>query len=50
MTACNAQKHGDWMELGSADEQKPAKDELLKRGTFHSDNPVGGWYGLKTRA
>lgn len=24
-------QHGDWMELGSADEQKPAK-ELLKHG------------------
>lgn len=23
-------KHGDWMELGSADEQKPAKKGLLK--------------------
>ena len=23
-------KHGDWMELGSADEQKPAKDETVE--------------------
>ncbi len=25
-------KHGDWMELGSADEQKPQKKERSKRG------------------
>jgi hypothetical protein len=25
-------KHGDWMELGGADEQKPANEAALKRG------------------
>lgn len=40
-------KHGDWMELGSADEQKPAKDETVEAWARSDKNPVGGWYGLK---
>lgn len=40
-------KHGDWMELGSADEQKPAKDGTVEAWGRSKDNPVGGWYGLK---
>ena len=40
-------KHGDWMELGSADEQKPAKDGTVEAWARSSKNPVGGWYGLK---
>lgn len=40
-------KHGDWMELGSADEQKPAKDGTVEAWGRSADNPVGGWYGLK---
>jgi hypothetical protein len=39
--------HGDWMELGSADEQKPAKDETVEAWARSSKNPLGGWYGLK---
>jgi hypothetical protein len=39
--------HGDWMELGSADEQKPAKDGTVEDWGRSSDNPIGGWYGLK---
>lgn len=39
--------HGDWMELGSADEQKPAKEGTVEAWARSSDNPVGGWYGLK---
>jgi hypothetical protein len=39
--------HGDWMELGSADEQKPAKDGTVEAWGRSPDNPVGGWYGLK---
>ena len=39
--------HGDWMELGSADEQKPAKDGTVEAWGRSTDNPVGGWYGLK---
>ncbi len=40
-------KHGDWMELGSADEQKPAKDGTVEAWGRSPDNPAGGWYGLK---
>ena len=39
--------HGDWMELGSADEQKPAKDGTVEAWGRSPENPVGGWYGLK---
>ncbi|MCD9025012.1 DUF6855 family protein [Cohnella silvisoli] len=39
--------HGDWMELGSADEQKPAKEGTVEAWGRSPDNPVGGWYGLK---
>ena len=39
--------HGDWMELGSADEQKPAKEGTVEAWGRSEDNPVGGWYGLK---
>ncbi|MEA2828434.1 MAG: hypothetical protein QOG43_2873 [Actinomycetota bacterium] len=39
--------HGDWMELGSADENKPAKDGTLEAWARAADNPVGGWYGLR---
>ena len=40
-------KHGDWMDLGSADEQKPAKDGTVEFWGRSEDNPNGGWYGLK---
>jgi len=40
-------KKGDWMELGSADEQKPAKDGTVEAWARSPKNPVGGWYGLK---
>lgn len=39
--------HGDWMPLGSADEQKPAGDGTVEAWGRAPDNPVGGWYGLK---
>ena len=39
--------HGDWMDLGSADEQKPAKDGTVEAWGRSDDNPIGGWYGLK---
>ncbi len=39
--------HGAWMELGSADEQKPAKAGTVEAWGRAPDNPVGGWYGLK---
>ena len=40
-------KHGDWMELGGADEQKPAKEGSVEAWGRSEKNPVGGWYGLK---
>ena len=39
--------HGDWMPLGSADEGKPAAEGTVEAWARASDNPVGGWYGLK---
>lgn len=39
--------HGDWMPLGSADEQKPATPGTVEAWARASTNPVGGWYGLK---
>jgi hypothetical protein len=40
-------QHGDWMLLGSADEQKPAAEGTVEAWGRSADNPVGGWYGLK---
>jgi len=40
-------QHGDWMPLGNADEQKPAKEGTVEAWGRSLDNPVGGWYGLK---
>jgi hypothetical protein len=40
-------EHGDWIELGAADEQKPAKDATVEAWARSTDNPVGGWYGVK---
>ena len=38
---------GDWVELGGADEQKPAKQGTVESWGRSPDNPIGGWYGLK---
>ena len=35
------------MDLGSADEQKPAKEGTVEFWGRSEDNPNGGWYGLK---
>ncbi len=35
-------KHGDWMELGSADEQKPVKDGTVEAWARSHNNPIGG--------
>jgi hypothetical protein len=40
-------KRGDWMPLGSADEQKPAAEGTVEAWGRSPNNPVGGWYGLK---
>jgi hypothetical protein len=39
--------HGDWMDLGAADEQKPVKEGTVEAWGRAENNPVGGWYGLK---
>ncbi len=38
---------GDWMPLGSADEQKPAAEGTVEAWGRAANNPVKGWYGLK---
>ena len=40
-------EHGDWMPLGSADEQKATADGTVEAWARSEDNPVGGWYGLR---
>ena len=40
-------KHADWMEMGSADEQKPAKEGTVEFWGRAESNPVGGFYGIK---
>lgn len=40
-------EHGDWMDLGGADEQKTAKAGTVEAWGRSEKNPVGGWYGLK---
>ena len=39
--------HGDWMPLGSADEQKTPAEGTVEAWARSPQNPVGGWYGLK---
>ena len=41
------EKHGDWMLLGSADEQKPAAKDTIEAWGRDAKNPVKGFYGLK---
>jgi hypothetical protein len=40
-------KHGGWVDLGSADEQKEAKEGTVEAWGRSPTNPVKGWYGLK---
>src|SRR5439155_6164782 len=40
-------KHGNWMLLGSADEQKPAAEGTVEAWARSPKNRVDGWYGLK---
>ena len=40
-------EHGDWVELGSADEQKPARNGTVEAWGRSPVNPVGGFYGMK---
>jgi hypothetical protein len=38
---------GDWMLLGTADEQKEAMPDTVEAWGRTADNPQGGWYGIK---
>lgn len=40
-------EQGDWVELGSADEQKEAKAGTFEAWGRSESNPVGGWYGQR---
>ena len=39
--------HGDWMDLGAADEKKDPKPDTVEAWGRAADNPVGGFYGLR---
>ncbi len=39
--------HGDWMLLGSKDEKVDTKEGTVEHWARSSNNPIGGWYGLK---
>lgn len=39
--------NGDWMPLGTADEQKPAPAGSIEAWGRDESNPAGGWYGLR---
>jgi hypothetical protein len=41
------QDAGDWVPLGSADEQKPAAEGTVEAWGRSTKNPVKGWYGIK---
>jgi hypothetical protein len=45
--AAMLKKHGDWMPLGGADEQKDAAEGTVEAWGRSTKNPVKGWYGLK---
>ena len=38
---------GDWMELGSADDHKDTKPNIVGAWGRAPDNPIVGWNGLK---
>jgi hypothetical protein len=38
---------GDWVPLGSTDEQKPAPEGTVEAWGRSESNPVGGWYGQR---
>jgi hypothetical protein len=40
-------KYGDWMELGSKEEKQEAEEGTVEHWARSSQNPIGGWYGLK---
>jgi hypothetical protein len=45
--AAMLRERGEWVPLGSADEQKPAAEGTVEAWARSPKNPVAGWYGLK---
>jgi hypothetical protein len=41
-------ERGDWVVLGAADEKKAAAPGTVEAWGRAADNPVGGWYGLRS--
>jgi hypothetical protein len=41
------QEQGDWVPLGSADENKQPAEGTVEAWGRSPENPVGGWYGLR---
>ena len=41
-------EQGDWVPLGASDEKKPALEGSVEAWGRSADNPVGGWYGLRS--
>lgn len=40
-------EHGDWIPLGSKDEKQEPEEGTVEHWARSSNNPIGGWYGLK---
>jgi hypothetical protein len=40
-------EHGDWVPLGAADEKKDAAPGTVEAWGRSTENPLGGWYGLR---
>lgn len=41
------EEHGDWIPLGSKDEKQEPEEGTVEHWARSSNNPIGGWYGLK---
>lgn len=41
-------EQGEWVPLGAADEKKAAAEGTVEAWGRSPDNPVGGWYGLRS--
>ena len=41
-------ERGDWVDLGAADEKKEPAAGTVEAWGRSADNPVGGWYGLRS--
>lgn len=41
-------EQGDWVDLGAADEKKEPAPGTVEAWGRSAENPVGGWYGLRS--